>query len=395
MAMNPASSWWRNLKPVLLGTVVLACLALAVPAVTPTAQARLLGPATDRIKPHRILSGVSAISTTDAWAVGSHTNRLGKHLTLILHSIGNGWNKVSSPSMGRANDSYLKSVSAISGSSAWAVGYYRTAEITRALFERWDGTGWRKIKTHNLGDRPNMLTGVTALSDDDVWAVGNYVAEVRGYPRTLIEHWDGSTWIRVPSPHPGRFGSYLNSISAVSPTDIWAVGYLVTGSSDTRTLIQHWDGTAWSKKIFVRGSLNAVSAVSSNDVWAVGRLPDSVPENEVLHWDGSKWRVVPSADLGGGVAAMSMDGVSGVAEADVWIVGFYAQTGANKPLIEHWDGTSWSLVQVGLHPHAFLNGVSALSDTDAWAVGYRGNGSWWKTVLEHWDGASWTRQRNP
>jgi hypothetical protein len=44
----------------------------------------------------------------------------------------------------------------------------------------------------------NVLTGVTALSATDAWAVGYYV---KGAYRTLILHWAGTAWTKVPNPN--------------------------------------------------------------------------------------------------------------------------------------------------------------------------------------------------
>src|SRR5690348_5630714 len=49
-----------------------------------------------------------------------------------------------------------------------------------------------------------------------------------------------AAWNIVPSPNVGTT-SHLNSVSVISATDVWAVGYSSTG-----TLIEHWDGTSWS-----------------------------------------------------------------------------------------------------------------------------------------------------
>jgi hypothetical protein len=57
---------------------------------------------------------------------------------------------------------------------------------------------------------------------------------------TLVAHWNGTRWTGVASPNPG--GSFLNAVSALSPSDAWAVGYDNTG-----TLILHWDGTSWTQ----------------------------------------------------------------------------------------------------------------------------------------------------
>jgi len=62
------------------------------------------------------------------------------------------------------------------------------------------------------------------------------------------------SWQIVPSPaidvSQSTFGAKLNAVGAVSATDVWAVGYGPPLPGEPRfvkrTLIEHWDGTAWS-----------------------------------------------------------------------------------------------------------------------------------------------------
>jgi hypothetical protein len=64
--------------------------------------------------------------------------------------------------------------------------------------------------------------------------------------KTVIEHWNGTSWRVVTSPNTDA-GSVLNSISAISPTDIWAAGCGACGGvGGGAALIEHWDGTSWS-----------------------------------------------------------------------------------------------------------------------------------------------------
>src|SRR5690348_11453234 len=50
-------------------------------------------------------------------------------------------------------------------------------------------------------------------------------------------------WKQVSSPNLGEY-SILNAVSAVSATNVWAVGYFTLFSVD-RTLILHYDGAKW------------------------------------------------------------------------------------------------------------------------------------------------------
>ena len=112
----------------------------------------------------------------------------------------------------------------------------------------------------------DQLEGVTAISSNDIWAVGS------NGKRALIEHWNGSKWSTVASPHPGKRGfSGLSDIVALSASDIWAVGV-----GDKVTLIEQWNGTSWSIVSSPNASKSdALSAVTqvpgTGQVWAVGQ----------------------------------------------------------------------------------------------------------------------------
>ena len=58
--------------------------------------------------------------------------------------------------------------------------------------------------------------------------------------------------------------------------------------------------------------------------------------------------------------------------------------------MEHWDGTTWSLVRspAGKEPWDFAPRAS----NDVWMTGDQGN---YVTLLEHWDGSAWSVVQSP
>jgi hypothetical protein len=143
-------------------------------------------------------------------------------------------------------------------------------------------------------------------------------------------------------------------------------------------------------------SLVAAAGTSPTDMWAVGtrflqrtQAGDTVALIE--HWDGTGWTVVSGADTGGRGAFLN--DVVALAPDDVWAVGGLAGLHGDD-LIEHWDGTNWSLVE-GAGEHLFgLGSIIAVGPDDLWAhgVGYPvvGGESISRDVYEHWDGATWS-----
>src|SRR5207244_865516 len=94
---------------------------------------------------------------------------------------------------------------------------------------------WTIVASPNTSTTQNNLLGVTCVSASDCWAVGSNVAG-SGAPRTLIEHWDGTVWAVVSSPNASLPNNVLSSVTCVSASDCWAVGYYITAPDVYQTL---------------------------------------------------------------------------------------------------------------------------------------------------------------
>jgi hypothetical protein len=194
------------------------------------------------------LYGVAATSQANAWAVGYYYNgRRGAYLTLVLHWNGTAWKRVASPNVPRSGENYLGAVAATSATNAWAVGeyYIRGGTADRTLILRWDGTAWKRMASPNPGTADNFLRSVVAISPTNAWAVGEYndfITRVRFSPhRTLVVHWNGTTWKQMPSPNPGGAANdiSLEGVAATSARNVWAVGDSTAHGLPYRTLTLH------------------------------------------------------------------------------------------------------------------------------------------------------------
>ena len=74
---------------------------------------------------------------------------------------------------------------------------------------------------------PGSLSAVSANSASSAWAVGQTTTATT---KTLIVHWNGTSWAQVPSPSPGALGSRLAGVDAASAGNAWAVGNFSTSS---------------------------------------------------------------------------------------------------------------------------------------------------------------------
>jgi hypothetical protein len=190
------------------------------------------------------LTAVTAISADDAWAVGYYSGASSPRRALVLHWDGTSWRQVSTPSPGRSRGAMLFGVSAISASDAWAVGYLIKPGPS-ILVLHWDGHAWTRSVTPDLGSSWAILSGVGGSSASNLWAVG-HSKSASGQAAGLILHWNGATWTRLPSPTPDPGDSaLLIGVTASSSSNAWAVGSYRTPDGYAQGLFLHWNGSSW------------------------------------------------------------------------------------------------------------------------------------------------------
>ncbi len=365
------------------------------------------------------LTAVAALSASDAWAVGQYEAPDSLQRTLIEHWNGTSWTQVSSPNSSQRFN-VLLAVASVSANDAWAVGYGVTASNKNEQFiEHWDGKTWTITPNPTVSQGDSTLSGVAAISGSDVWVVGSTTAQnSAGSPshtEPLVEHWDGASWkvvasAAVPAADPNSASfSQLTGVTAISSKDVWAVG-----RNFDKPLIEHWDGRTWkvvpdANPDSFQGTPTDISAASNNDVWAVGSGLDNGQrgcglENSILveHWNGSRWSSVPFAKPPNASYNFSFNSIVAIAVNDAWLVGGY-ETLATKthaffaPVIEHWDGARWSIVtSPTISTHTGFTDVAAVRGGPAWVVGQieltNGAGP---TVIERWNGSQWAAMASP
>jgi hypothetical protein len=383
------------MKPIRLAMAgTLAIAAAAFPAVQQQAHADTATPAacsgwTQVASPNagtqdNALNAVSAGTATDIWAVGTQAQDTANpvfNLTLAEHFNGTAWTVVPSPDPGPSTNA-LFAVSTLTSGRAWAVGNFLDAALRpRTLVESWDGTRWAVDSSPNPAKAIDLLFGVSAVSPTDVWAVG-YASDSDAKFRTLTEHWDGHGWSVVPSPNPGPLGDQLFAVHAVSSSSVWAVGQQI-GTQPDRTLVEHWNGTAWSVVSAPRGlvgdagtALYSVTGVSDNALVAAGATEDFVkpPRTLVAQGKGTALSVAKSQDPSAGDD--NLDAVAAASATSAWAVGsaLDVKSGNELTLVEHRDASGAWRQQASPSPgfangDSQLGGVTAISPTDVWAVG--------------------------
>jgi hypothetical protein len=294
----------------------------------------------------------------------------------------------------------LYGVTCVSADDCWAVG-----QGTGTLIEHDTGSGWSVVPSPNppAASTNDMLQAVACANAGDCWAVGTNAAT--GPPQALIEQNTGSGWSILASPSPvGNQQDELNGVTCVSVDDCWAVGYYTDSAGNQDTLTEQYTGSGWSivespnpPGSGIGGSLSAVTCAAADDCWAVGAYGGGGATLGTLieQYTGSGWTIVP------GPGASDRDGsqlnaVTCVSADECWAVG-YEQTG-QEPLIEQYSGAAWSII-TSPDPRTdgdnALSGVTCPSAGDCWAVGGDNMTGDPENFIDQYTGTGWSLVASP
>jgi hypothetical protein len=205
-------------------------------------------------------------------------------------------------------------------------------------------------------------------------AVGQSVGK-DGVQRTLAERWDGHAWHIVGSPSvPKAPFNSLDMISCVSASACEALG--TTGRAavaSTSIITESWNGKSWRmvpvQKPGPTTTLNAVSCLTAKSCMTVGtRNTASGAQAVAERWNGARWRIVTTRDP---ATFTVLAGVSCPAPGNCTAVGSYSRTrfAVPTPLVEHWNGSRWSVVTVKGPRNSALTSLSCPTTTACTAIG--------------------------
>ncbi|MCL5445693.1 MAG: hypothetical protein M1121_06545, partial [Actinobacteria bacterium] len=310
------------------------------------------------------------------------------------------WSIAASPNQAGSENS-LSDVSCVSSTSCIAVGSYSNKTASQTLIESWNGTSWSIAASPNQAGSDSYLSGVSCASSTSCTAVGYY--NNNGVSQTLIESWNGTIWSIAASPNmsSSQYNS-LGGVSCVSSTSCTADGYYSNGTV-LQTLFESWNGTSWSIVASPSTSssqdnlLSGISCVSSTSCTAVGYYYINADAQPLIEsWNGTSWSIVASPNPSGSNRSL-LFGVSCVGSTSCTAVGSYDST-VNQTLIESWNGTSWSITSSPNPPGTLNNrlyGVSCTSSTSCTAVGYYNDNAVSQTLIESWNGTNWSIAASP
>jgi hypothetical protein len=306
------------------------------------------------------LVAVAGSAADDLWAVGDRWPDPGRVSPLFEHWDGRRWAYSAGVPLG-GRQAFLTSVAVLTSDDAWAVGYFVASSGVAPLVEHWDGRSWSLRPTEALTRlktaAPQILASVSALAPDDVWVLGHPGSSIRD----VYLHWNGSSWTLSAGPalvSPRVGVSAMQAVASDRRGRLWAAGGWMRGQGEAAVpgggTTERWNGRRWvvSRHSEWRRPLTMVAPVAPGDVWAIsggsfGTLGGwGIRPVQVLHWNGSTWKVELSR---GGSISVDPSGLVAASADDVYVTG--QDTAIHRPVIEHWDGTRWRRVPLGPAGH--------------------------------------------
>ena len=275
----------------------------------------------------------------------------------------------------------LWGVSCTASNACTTVGFYKSAGIETMLAERWNGTEWSiQALANPTGVKASSLRSVSCTSSTVCTAAGFYVNST-GLEVTLIERWSGGEWVIQSTPNPaGGTTNYLDGVSCTSASACAAVGAYTNGENSSTALAEIWNGTEWTLQALeglggsIWSKLYGVSCSAAGACTGVGEYENSlhviVPLAE--RWNGTGWSIQEMARPVGSKEVGPHQVSCSAAGSCVAVGRWYYSIDGSLALVEKWNGTAWSAVELP-NPSGVVNselsGVSCTNSTACTASG--------------------------
>lgn len=162
-----------------------------------------------------------AVRSKRSVVVGGTLAKRGRDVPAVASWNGSGWSIDNLPVRTKVRSTVVRSITPIPGTKRFIVaGGYYTSGIQKPYLVTGRANRWRRMPM--AAEVEGYATDVVAFSSGRARMVGGRVSG--GDVRSLIQRWNGKSWIIEPSPNRGGSATLLSGIAASSRRDLMAVG---------------------------------------------------------------------------------------------------------------------------------------------------------------------------
>lgn len=344
------------------------------------------------------LLDVSCSDASDCTGVGGYMNSSGVQVSFAVRWNGTTWTQQTTPNPAGSSNTVLQNVSCADRGWCVGVGDWLNAGTWQPMAQSWNGSSWSLDTTVNpTGSTFGLLEGVACRIT--CLAIGWYTSS-GGADTTLGESRPAPSWVQKTLPTPVAEES-LSDITCTSANACFAVGLgaerarMFTGGSGTWIFYGELKpaGAVFSQ-------LRGVHCVSSPYFCAtVGvynvegglEMPYAFTDIDSGEWDV---RTVPTP----GGASAALNEVHCSSSTACMAVGDYKVEGVAKAFASFWNGSAFSTktpLNAASSTTNVLTSVACVSASDCIAVGYASVNGTTVPLVERWNGTSWTLHTSP
>ena len=350
------------------------------------------------------INSVYCTGATSCWAVADTYNPLGPPPTqeAILQWLGGAWTLL--PASGSIPNENLNSIYCLDAANCFATGDNGT------LLQLSGGT-WSDVSS---GATTEDMNGIWCSTTSNCIAVGDNGTVLRwdgaSWSNTVtpaLLRWNGVSWSDASGLLASGINRDLRAVTTLSYADGWVIGETGGGAvapcPNNRARIGRWNGSSWACDASSPSNrhLNSVSAVSYNDAWAVG------VGGSIVRWNGVAWSEQNAAQ---NITARELHGVHALATNEIWMTGRDENNGGKtcangSAIVLRYTGV-WSCQNTGAATpryrgmFMFPDGTDAgTQPDDGWIVGDRAGDifsiyRWNNPVANQWNNQSFTDTTN-
>ena len=276
-------------------------------------------------------------------------------------------------------------------SSIWVFG--TGAHGFRFVFpvaRHWNGHRWSQVKLPKAVNNSGMSCA-GASSPANVWAFAGGDPSIAHLPRKIPAVRVRAGRLTVAGDFPG---TVVTGCNVVGSGNVWVFGGAEDGIGTWHLTGSHWAELSTGKNV-----LFSASVVTARDIWATGVNGPGLTSAPVMeHWNGRSWSPDPSIasvlPKPTKTKRVALDAVNALSTNNVWVLAGVFRTSdlSLSFIVVHWNGRKWGRVKPG-SPGYYL--PTAVSDGHGgwWSQPYAGNP--WTRYLLHRVGGRWWRSALP
>ncbi len=232
------------------------------------------------------------------------------------------------------------------------------------------------------------IRDISTTGRSSAWAIAVHVNASAVWTSGQLLRYDGHRWAAVSYPDDQTF--FPESVTALSPTDVWLFGY-----NDDSGFALHYLHGVWSNFPLPADTVGAWLVLSDTDIWVAAGPRQIAGCNSsefgpgcsaAAYWNGSIWQYYP-------VGVSTITSLDGTPSTGIWAAGYNGVRTTKpdwlQPLVFRLAGSTFEVQDLSARLTDYVPEVTVVSPRSVWLGGTTPRGGP-NTCITHWNGQRWS-----